>query len=68
MNGISRRTAIGGGAALSVLAGALLSPQSGPYPLLVVMLISALAGVAASLYVVYVAGQVGAVEEANPEE
>jgi MFS transporter, DHA1 family, multidrug resistance protein len=67
-SGLGGAMMIGGGAALSVLAGALLSPQSGPYPLLVVMLISALAGVAASLYVVYVAGQVGAVEEANPAE
>ncbi len=57
-SGLGGAIMIGGGAALSVLAGSLLSPQSGPYPLLVVMLVSCLAGIAASLYVVHVAREV----------
>lgn len=53
-SGLGGATMIGGGAVLSVLASALLSPTSGPYPLLAVMLGSAVAAVAAALYVVYV--------------
>ena len=42
---------IGGGAALSALAGALLTGDSA-YPLIIIMLITALLGVAAILYTI----------------
>lgn len=58
-SGLGGSLQIGGGAALSVVAGALLSPQSGPFPLLWVMLCSSLAAVAATLYVIHVARQAG---------
>ena len=50
---------IGGGAALSVLAGAVLSPNSGAAPLLWVMLGSAMAALAAALYIFDVARRAG---------
>ncbi|WP_299940226.1 multidrug effflux MFS transporter [uncultured Nitratireductor sp.] len=58
-SGLGGALQIGGGAALSVLAGALLSPDTGPYPLIWVMLISSSLGIVTSLYVIYVARQVG---------
>lgn len=54
-SGLGGAMQIGGGAALSVIAGASLSPASGPYPLLYVMALSSLAGVLATLYVIRVA-------------
>lgn len=42
---------IGGGAALSVVAGAALGPESGPMPLILLMLVSSVFGVIAALYV-----------------
>lgn len=57
-SGLGGALMIGGGAGLSVLAGALLGPGTGPYPLLLVMLGSAIAGSCAALYVIYVAYQV----------
>ncbi|MET0168869.1 MAG: multidrug effflux MFS transporter [Aliihoeflea sp.] len=50
---------IGGGAALSVLAGALLGPSSGPAPLFAVMLGSSICAVLASFYVINVARRKG---------
>tara|TARA_R110002049_G_scaffold10127_6_gene50572 strand:+ start:40482 stop:41696 length:1215 start_codon:yes stop_codon:yes gene_type:complete len=50
-SGLGGAIMIVGGAALSALAGALLTPQSGAYPLLWLMLITAMAGVA-SIWVV----------------
>ena len=58
-SGLGGALQIGGGAAMSVLAGAFLTPQSGVFPLLWVMLVSSLAAVAASLYVSYVARHAG---------
>jgi DHA1 family bicyclomycin/chloramphenicol resistance-like MFS transporter len=58
-SGLGGALQIGGGAALSALAGALLTQQSGAAPLLWVMLISALFAVAAAFYVIHVARQVG---------
>ena len=49
---------IGTGASLSVLAGLLLSPGSGPMPLILLMLTIALVAVIGSLYVIWVARQV----------
>lgn len=60
-SGLGGSLQIGGGAALSVLAGALLSPQSGPYPLLFVMLGSSLCSIASSAYVMHVARQRGSI-------
>lgn len=56
--GLGGALMIGGGAALSVLSGTMLSVETGPYPLLYIMLISSLAGVAMALYVIHVARQV----------
>lgn len=54
-SGLGGALQIGGGAVLSVVAGALLAPGSGPYPLLFVMFFSSIAGVLATLYVIHVA-------------
>ena len=51
-SGLGGALQIGGGAAMSVLAGLLLSPESGVYPLLLVMLCSASAAVLATLFVI----------------
>jgi len=58
-SGLGGAMQIGGGAALSVVAGLLVTPQSGAYPLLFVMLVSALGSIFASLYVMRVARQAG---------
>jgi MFS transporter, DHA1 family, multidrug resistance protein len=67
-SGLGGAMMIGGGAVLSVVASSLLSPTSGPYPLLIVMLLTALAGVAASLYVVYVARSMARAGDPRPAE
>lgn len=59
-SGLGGALQIGGGAALSVLAGAALGPTSGSGPLLGVMLGSSICAVAASLYVINVARRKGA--------
>ena len=46
---------IGGGAALSVVAGALLGPGTGAWPLIWMMLASSALGIVATLYVMRVA-------------
>lgn len=51
-SGLGGALQIGGGAAMSVLAGLFLSPESGVYPLLLVMLGSASAAVLATLFVI----------------
>ncbi|MCY6380283.1 multidrug effflux MFS transporter [Hoeflea prorocentri] len=56
--GLGGALMIGGGAGLSVLSGAVLSPESGAYPILYIMLISAIAGALMALYVMHVARQV----------
>lgn len=63
--GLGGALMIGGGAALSVLSGAMLSPVTGPYPLLYIMLLSSIAGVITALYVIHVARQV-ALEAVEP--
>jgi len=45
-SGLSGALLIGGGAALSALSGAMLTPQSGAFPLLWIMLMTALAAIA----------------------
>lgn len=57
-SGLGGALMIGGGAGLSVLSGALLGPETGPYPMLYLMLVAAIAGSCMTLYVIYVARQV----------
>jgi DHA1 family bicyclomycin/chloramphenicol resistance-like MFS transporter len=57
-SGLGGALMIGGGAALSALAGAMLTPGSGPMTLLVIMLCSSLASVASILLVIARARQV----------
>ena len=52
-SGLSGALMIGGGAALSALAGLLLTPGSGAYPLLWIMLTTSLAGIAAIVLVIW---------------
>ncbi|MCX7644339.1 MAG: multidrug effflux MFS transporter [Rhodobacteraceae bacterium] len=51
-SGLGGAIMIGGGAALSALAGALLTPGTGPYPLLWLMLATSAASVVSILYVI----------------
>ncbi|MGB7286699.1 MAG: MFS transporter, partial [Salaquimonas sp.] len=55
--GLGGAIQIGGGAALSVLAGILLTPESGPFPLLWLMLGASLTGILFTLYTRNVARQ-----------
>ena len=58
-SGLGGAIMIGGGAALSALAGILLVPGSGPEPLLAIMLATSLASVGAIVYVMMRARQLG---------
>ncbi|MBE1283016.1 MAG: Bcr/CflA family efflux MFS transporter [Rhodobacteraceae bacterium] len=58
-SGFSGAIMLGGGAGLSALAGWLLTPGSGPAPLLVIMLLTALGGLASILLVLYRERQLG---------
>lgn len=51
-SGLGGAIMIGGGAGLSILAGSLLSKETGAYPLLWIMLLTAAAGVASILVVI----------------
>ncbi len=53
-SGLGAALMIGGGAALATLAGALLGPDTGPFPLLWVMTLSSLAAFASVLYVLWI--------------
>lgn len=59
-SGLGGMLMIGGGAALSALAGHLLSRESGVWPLLWIMLLCGLAAVASALFVMARARKVGA--------
>lgn len=50
--GLGGAIMIGGGSGLAVLAGAMLTPQSGAYPLLWLMLLTAIAGVGSIMMVI----------------
>jgi DHA1 family bicyclomycin/chloramphenicol resistance-like MFS transporter len=54
-SGLGGALMIGGGAALSVLAGALLGPGTGAWPLLWLMLVCSALGIVSTLYVMRVA-------------
>ena len=68
-SGLGGTLMIGGGAVLSSMVGALLTPETGIYPLIVVMLLTMLAAVAASAYVRHVDRLVAqeAAERLDPE-
>lgn len=51
-SGLGGAIMIGGGAALSALAGVLLVPGAGPYPLLAIMLASSVAAIPCILYTI----------------
>ncbi len=54
-SGLGGALTIGGGAALAGLTGALLGPDTGAWPLMIMMLASALLGLVATLWVIRVA-------------
>ncbi|TDK41056.1 multidrug effflux MFS transporter [Antarcticimicrobium luteum] len=58
-SGLSGATMLGGGAGLSALAGALLTPASGAWPLLVIMLVVSALGIASILLVIARERQLG---------
>lgn len=58
-SGLGGAIQIGGGAALSALAGALLTPETGAFPLLYIMLITAALAVVCIRYVIYREKQLG---------
>lgn len=51
-SGLGGAIMIGGGSALAVLAGQLLTPASGAYPLILIMLVTSLFGVFSILFVI----------------
>jgi DHA1 family bicyclomycin/chloramphenicol resistance-like MFS transporter len=53
--GLGGALMIGGGAALSVIAGAMVGPQAGAWPLLWLMLVCTATGIASTLFVMRVA-------------
>lgn len=65
-SGLGGAVQIGGGAMLSVLAGVLLSPESGPFPLLWLMMAAGLAGLGCTLYTRSVARQME-MDSSEPE-
>ncbi len=58
-SGLGGTMQIGGGAVLATLAGALLNEQSGPMPLLWIMLLCSLGGLLSTFYVILVARRTG---------
>lgn len=58
-SGLSGATMLGGGAGLSALAGALLTPQTGAAPLLVMMLITSVLGIGSIVVVMLRERQLG---------
>jgi len=64
-SGLGGAMMIGGGAGLSALSGAILSAETGPYPLIIVMLISSIFSVFATLYVIRV--EAGLADDARIE-
>lgn len=51
-SGLGGALQVGGGALLATLAGALLTPGSGPYPLILVMLVTSVLGAGSTLFVI----------------
>ncbi|MEX5727282.1 DHA1 family bicyclomycin/chloramphenicol resistance-like MFS transporter [Rhodovulum iodosum] len=65
-SGLGGAIMIGGGAGLSALAGALLVPGRGPYPLLLIMLATSLASILATLYVLHINRIAGPIDTTPP--
>ncbi len=65
-SGLGGALTIGGGACLSVLAGALLTPDSGPMPLIALMLAISVLAIVAGLYVAYIASISGELDPSAP--
>ncbi|MEL7215869.1 MAG: multidrug effflux MFS transporter [Pseudomonadota bacterium] len=59
-SGLGGTLMIGGGAALAALVGALLGPETGPWPLIILMIVASGASVLSTLYVIRRARLVGA--------
>ena len=57
-SGLGGALMIGGGAAISAVTGTLLSPETGAWPLLLMMLASSILSVVVAYYVIHVARQV----------
>ncbi|CUH76513.1 MFS transporter, DHA1 family, bicyclomycin/chloramphenicol resistance protein [Tropicibacter naphthalenivorans] len=64
-SGLAGAIMLGGGAALSSLAGALLGPGTGAWPLLWLMLLSAVASIAATMVVIQRERQLGGLDAAE---
>lgn len=64
-SGLGGAMIIGGGAALAALVGALLSPETGAYPLIILMIASSLLGILSALYVDKVAREVATAKPAD---
>src|SRR5690606_17595021 len=64
-SGLGGALTIGAGAALASLAGALLTPETGAWPLIIIMFLSSLGSVAATVYVIRVARSRSAAGEAD---
>lgn len=58
-SGLGGALQVGGGALLATLAGALLTPGTGPYPLVLVMLGSSMLGAGSTLFVISLKDQGG---------
>ena len=58
-SGLGGAMQVGGGAALSVVAGTLLTAQTGPFPLLWVMFLCSAAAALSTLYLIHVARREG---------
>ena len=59
-SGLGGAFMIGGGAALSALAGAVLGPQTGPLPLVLLMLATSIASIVSAVWVIVRARTIGA--------
>ena len=62
-SGLGGAMMIGGGAILAALASAILSAETGPYPLLMIMFLSAVAGTAGAFWTGRIEKQVAATQE-----
>jgi DHA1 family bicyclomycin/chloramphenicol resistance-like MFS transporter len=63
-SGLGGSIMLGGGAGLSALAGVLLVPGSGPWPLLWIMWLTAIGAIIAIRFVIWRAAQLGGLDTA----
>jgi drug resistance transporter, Bcr/CflA subfamily len=64
-SGLGGALIIGGGAGFAAAVGAMLSPETGAYPLILVMTASSILGILSALYVEKVAREVAAAEKSG---